>query len=147
MNYSKNLNSEYSLKNSWINRIRNIYLRPYITGIFPLFVLAHFGHHVVSAMTRPLTPMIRTGLGISYTQIGYMQMAFGLTTGLSQLPAGRIADKLGARIMVLLGVTGVAIAGFFIGLSNSYAMLVTFMVLSALLGAGYHPASAAAISS
>lgn len=147
MNDFKNSSSESSLKNSWINTIRNINLQPYFTGIFPLFVFAHFGHHVVSAMTRPLTPMIRTGLGISYTQIGYMQMAFGLTTGLSQLPAGRIADHFGARLMVLLGVTGVAIAGFFIGLSNSFAMLVTFMVLSALLGSGYHPASAAAISS
>lgn len=76
-----------------------------------------------------------------------MQMAFGLTTGLSQLPAGRIADHFGVRLMVLFGVTGVAVAGFFVGFADSFAMLVTFMVLSALMGAGYHPSSAAAISS
>jgi len=132
---------------SWKNAIRKINLRPFITGIFPLFVFAHFGHHVVGAMTRPLTPMIRTDLNLSYTQVGFMGMAFGLTTGLSQLPAGRIADRFGARLMVLLGVTGVAVAGFFIGFSNSFAMLVSFLVLSSLMGAGYHPASAAAISS
>ena len=98
-------------------------------------------------MLRPLTPMIRNDLGISYTQVGWMQMAFGLTTGLSQLPAGRLADRFGARLMVLLGVAGVAIAGFFIGFTNSFIMLVILLIISALLGAGYHPASAAAIVS
>lgn len=91
--------------------------------------------------------MIRTDLSLSYTQIGWMGMAFGLTTGLSQLPAGRLADRFGARLMVLLGVTGVAVAGFFIGFTNSFTMLVCLLVLSSLLGAGYHPASAAAIVS
>jgi MFS family permease len=132
---------------SWKRAVRKINLRPFVTGIFPLFVIAHFGHHIVGAMLRPLTPMIRTDLNLSYTQVGWINMAFGLTTGLSQLPGGRLADRFGVRIMVLLGVTGVAVAGFFIGLSNSFAMLVIFLVLAALMGAGYHPASAAAISS
>ena len=132
---------------SWKNTIRRINFRPYFTGIFPFFVVAHFGHHAVSALLRPLTPMIRTDFNLSYTQIGWMGMAFGLTTGLSQLPAGRLADRFGARLMVVLGVTGVAVAGFFIGFTNSFAMLVCLLVLSSLLGAGYHPASAAAIVS
>jgi len=141
---SSSISSESGL---WRRAIRKINFRSFPTGILPLFVCAHFGHHVVGATLRPLTPMIRTDLNLSYTQVGWMGMAFGLTTGLSQLPAGRLADRFGARIMVLLGVTGVAVAGFFIGFSNSFAMLVTFLVLSSLMGAGYHPASAAAISS
>ena len=136
-----------SKSGSWLSAIRRINFRPYFTGIFPFYVFAHFGHHAVSAMLRPLSPMIRTDLNLSYTNIGWMQMAFGLSNGLSQLPAGRLADRFGARLMVLLGVTGVAVAGFFIGFTNSYAMLVGLLVLSALVGAGYHPASAAAIAS
>ncbi len=118
-----------------------------MTGMLPLFVLAHFGHHSVGAMMNPLTPMIRNDLNLSYTQIGFMRMAFGLTAGLSQLPAGLLADRLGVRIMVLLGVTGVAIAGFFLGFTHSFTWLITFLVISSIFGAGYHPASAAAISS
>ncbi len=127
--------------------IKKLNLRPYISGLLPLFVFAHFGHHVVSAMLRPLMPMIRTDLGLSYTQAGLTMSAFSITSGISQLPAGWLADRFGPRLMVLLGVTGVAIVGFLIGLSHSHAALIIFLVLAAIMGGGYHPASAAAIAS
>jgi len=92
-------------------------------------------------------PMIRRDLGLSYTQVGVVMSAFSITSGISQLPAGWLADHLGARVMVIFGVSGVAIAGLLIGLSHSYVALIVFLVLAAILGGGYHPASAAAISS
>ncbi|UCC16272.1 MAG: MFS transporter, partial [Dehalococcoidales bacterium] len=147
MNDSQNTDPYGSRDGSFLSRIKRFNLRPYVTGMLPLFLLAHFGHHGIGAMMNPLQPMIRNDLKLSYTQIGLMRGAFQLTGGLSQLPAGIIADKLGVRIMVLLGVTGVAIAGFFLGFTHSYTWLVAFMIVSAILGAGYHPASAAAISS
>jgi predicted MFS family arabinose efflux permease len=48
--------------------------------------------------------------------------------------------------MVLFGVTGVALTGFFIGFSSSFVTLVIFLAVSAIMGGGYHPASTAAIS-
>jgi MFS family permease len=120
--------------------------RALFQGLLPLFILAHFGHHVVGAMLRPLMPMIRTDLGLSYTQSGVVMSAFAITGGFSQLPAGWLADRFGPRIMIAISVTGVAVAGLFIGLSHSYAALIALLVLAALLGGGYHPASAAAIS-
>lgn len=97
-------------------------------------------------MLRPLMPMIRTDLDLSYTEAGVVMSAFAITSGISQLPAGWLADRFGPRIMVALGVSGVAIAGLLIGLSQSYWTLIVFLVLAALLGGGYHPASATAIS-
>ncbi len=126
---------------------RKINLRLYFTGMLPLFLLAHFGHHGIGAMMNPLMPMIRGDLNLSYTEVGFVTMAFSLTNGLSQLPAGVIADKVGIRIMVLLGVTGVAIGGFFIGFTNSTLWLISFLIIAALMGGGYHPAASAAISS
>ena len=98
-------------------------------------------------MLRPLMPMIRTDFGLSYTRAGVLMSAFSIAGGISQLPSGWLADRFGPRLMVLLSITGVAIAGFLIGLSHSYVALVVFLVLAALLGGGYHPASGAAISS
>jgi MFS family permease len=91
-------------------------------------------------------PMIRTDLDLSYTEAGVVMSAFAITSGISQLPAGWLADRFGPRIMVALGVSGVAIAGLLIGLSQSYWTLIVFLVIAALLGGGYHPASATAIS-
>jgi len=147
MNDSQNIDPYSSGDRSFLGKIKRFNIRPYVTGMLPLFLLAHFGHHGIGAMMNPLQPMIRNDLKLSLTQIGLMRGAFQLTGGLSQLPAGIIADKLGVRIMVLLGVTGVAITGFFLGFTHSFTWLVVFMVISAILGAGYHPASAAAISS
>jgi ACS family D-galactonate transporter-like MFS transporter len=90
--------------------------------------------------------MIRTDLKLDYTTSGWMMSAFAITNGVSQLPAGWLADRLGTRLLILISITGVALAGFFIGFTSSFAMLVALLIISALLGGGYHPASAAAIS-
>lgn len=97
-------------------------------------------------MLRPLMPMIRTEFNLSYTEAGILISAFSITSGLSQLPAGWIADRLGPQLMVAIGVSGVAVAGLMIGLSPTYLALIVFLVLSALAGGSYHPASAPAIS-
>lgn len=97
-------------------------------------------------MLSPLMPMIRSDLSLSYTEVGFVASAFGIASGISQLPAGYLVDRIGTRIMVLLGVSGVATAGLLIGLSQSYIFLVVCLILAALMGGGYHPASGTAIS-
>jgi len=109
-------------------------------------MLAHFGNHVVGAMLRPLMPMIRTDLGLSYTQAGVVISVFSITRGISNLPAGWLADHFGTRLLVTISVSGVAIAGLLVGFSQSYTFLIIFLVISAMLGGGYHPTSAVAIS-
>ncbi|MDB4444392.1 MFS transporter [bacterium] len=121
-------------------------MRLSFSGLISLFVCAHFGYHVVGAILRPLMPMIRADFSLSYTQAGIIISAFSITGGLSQLPAGWMADRVGPRIMILLSISGVALAGLMMGLSRSYWSLVAFLVLAALLGGGYHPASASAIA-
>jgi MFS family permease len=117
------------------------------SGLLPLFILAHFGHHVAGAMLSPLMPMIKDDLRLSYTEAGLLTAAFSVTGGLVQLPAGWLADRVGNRLMILVAISGVAAGGLLVGLSRSYMGMLAFLVLTALLAGGYHPASAAAISS
>ncbi|MFH1381658.1 MAG: MFS transporter [Chloroflexota bacterium] len=120
--------------------------RPFFSGLLLLFIIAHFGHHVVGAMLSPLMPLIRTELSLNYTQAGVVISAFSITNGISQLPAGWLADRYGVRLMTAISVSGVAVAGLLVGLSHTYTALVAFLVLAALFAGGYHPASATAIS-
>lgn len=122
-------------------------LRPLFSGLLPLFILAHFGHHVAGAMLSPLMPMIKDDLRLTYTEAGLLTAAFSVTGGLAQLPAGWLADRVGNRLMVLIAISGVAAGGVLVGLSHSYLGMLVFLVLTALLAGGYHPASASAISS
>ena len=97
-------------------------------------------------MLSPLMPMIRTDLDLNYTQVGVVLSSFAITSGISQLAGGWLADRFGPRTIVAVGVSGVAIGGLFIGFSNSYTVLIVFLVLAAILGGCYHPASITAIS-
>ncbi|HET6477867.1 MAG TPA: MFS transporter [Dehalococcoidales bacterium] len=112
----------------------------------PLFVLAHFGHHLIMALLSPLLPFIRNDLSLSYTQVGGLLFAYNISYGLSQLPAGWAADRLGPRIMLTAGVAGVAFAGLLIGLSTNYINLALFLVILGLMGGGYHPAASPLVS-
>jgi predicted MFS family arabinose efflux permease len=124
----------------------NLKWRSIFTGLLPLFVFAHFGHHLVTALPIPLLPMMRAEFGLDYTQSGLVISAFSLFYGISQLPAGWLADRIGPRILITIGICGVALAGFLTGLSGNYIMLIGSMVLMGVLGGGYHPAAPPLIS-
>jgi len=121
-------------------------LRSLFSGLLPLFVLAHFGHHLLTALPIPLLPMIRSDFSLDYTQSGWVVSAFNLSYGIGQLPAGWLTDRIGPRLMITIGICGVALAGFFVGLSQSLMMIVSFLALMGFLGGGYHPAAPPMIS-
>jgi len=94
--------------------------------VIPLFVLAHFAHHLVIALPVPLLPFIRNEFALDYTQAGVVIMAFNLAYGISQLPSGWLADRIGSRVLLTVGTAGVALAGLLVGLSQTHFMLITF---------------------
>jgi MFS family permease len=112
----------------------------------PFFILAHFAHHLLTALPIPLLPMIRSDFSLDYTRAGFVISAFNLSYGIGHLPAGLLADRVGARLILTVGICGVALAGFFVGLSNTFLMLVFFLALMGVLGGGYHPAAPPLIS-
>ena len=123
-----------------ISRVRVIW-RALFTGLLPLFVLGHFGHHLLTALPIPLLPMIRSDFGLDYTQAGLVVSAFNMAYGIGQVPAGWITDRIGARNMLTIGILGIAVAGFLVGLSPTYMVLIVLMGLMGLAGGGYHPAA------
>ena len=112
-----------------------------------LFVLAHWGHHLLSSVVPPLLPFIREDFGISVTQAGGLVSAFTIAYGISQLPSGWLADRIGQRVLILLGISGVALWGMLVGLAPNYTIMIVLMVLLGLFGGGYHPSSAPLVSS
>ena len=121
-------------------------LYSFFSGLLPLFVITHFAHHLLTALLVPLLPMIRTEFAIDYTQSGLLISAFSLSYGLGQLPSGWLADHIGPRLLITMGICGVALAGFLVGLSPTFTMIIIFLIMMGLLGGGYHPAAPVLIS-
>ncbi len=122
-------------------------VRTLATGPIPLFMLAHFAHHLLTALPVPLLPFIRDDFSLDYVQSGLIVSAFGLAYGIGQLPAGWLADRFGPRALLTVGIGGVAAAGFLVGLSQTFTMLIVFLVVMGIVGGGYHPAASPLISS
>ena len=128
------------------NDTKKIGSRSSFSRLLPLFVVAHFAHHLVTALLVPLLPLIRDSFALDYTRSGLVISAFSLSYGIGQLPAGWLADRIGPRILITVGICGVALAGLLVGLSQTYIMLLVFLALMGVLGGGYHPASPPLIS-
>ena len=114
--------------------------------MLPLFVLAHFSHHLLTALPVPLLPYIRDDFALDYTQAGGVIMVFSLAYGVGQLPAGWLADRIGPRLLITIGICGVAVTGVLVGLSQTYIILLIMLALMGIVGGGYHPAAAPLIS-
>jgi len=121
-------------------------LREMFPGLVVLFALAHLSHHLVTALPVPLLPFIRDEFGLDYTRAALVVSAFSIPYGLAQLPAGWLADRFGARRLILLGISGVSLAGLAVGLSTQYVAMLVAQGLMGALGGGYHPAAPPLIS-
>ncbi|HEY98296.1 MAG TPA: MFS transporter [Dehalococcoidia bacterium] len=109
-------------------------------------MLAHFVHHVITALPVPLSPFIRDEFSLSNARTLLIQSVFSWSYAVAQIPAGWLADRIGTRILLIVGISGLAVAGILIGISQTYVMLLAFMVLMGILGGGYHPSAAPMVS-
>jgi FSR family fosmidomycin resistance protein-like MFS transporter len=107
----------------------------------PWFIMAHFGHHLLTALPGPLLPSIRTAFGLNNFQAMLVTTAYAFSSGAGNIPAGRMVDKIGPTILLTIGTLGVAVGGLLTGLSTSYIMFMVFLVIMGFMTAGYHPAS------
>jgi len=107
----------------------------------PWFITGHFGHHLLGALPQPLLPSIRDTFGLSIFQTELVSTVFSFASGLGNIPAGRLSDKLGPTWLMTIATLGVAISGFLVGLSGNFLWFMIFLTLMALMTAGYHPAS------
>ena len=71
-------------------------------------------------MMIPLLPFIRDDLALDYTQAGWLVSAYLVSYGIGQLPGGWLADRIGPRTVLTIGISGVALSGLLAGLSPTY---------------------------
>lgn len=106
-----------------------------------LLIVAHFSHHLTPALLQPLLPFIRDSFALDYTRAGWALSAYNLAYGISQLPGGWLADRLGSRLVIALGTAGVALLALLVGLAPNYLVMVILLMLLGVVGGGYHPAA------
>jgi MFS family permease len=93
-----------------------------------------------------LFPFLKEQLGVGYIELGFALTVFAVTSGLTQAPIGYLADHIGARKILLMGITLGGLALVMLGLHLSYPWLIASAVLLGLANSVYHPANYAILS-
>jgi MFS family permease len=113
-----------------------------LTGISVAHWVSHF-HLFVLPM---LFPFLKAQLGVGYIELGFALTVFGLVSGLTQAPIGYLADHIGARKVLLIGLSLGGLALILLGLHLSYTSLILCAVLLGLANSVYHPCDYAILS-
>src|SRR5665213_482101 len=107
---------------------------------------AHFVSHYYILVLAPLLPFVRAEYGVSYTEIGFAFAAFNVVSAALQTPAGFLVDRLGARILLIVGLVIGACAFIAAGLIDSFWVMVAMFALAGVGNTVYHPADYALLS-
>ena len=107
---------------------------------------AHFSHHVTNSLLNPLLPSIRDAFALSYAQSGIAVSAFALSAGLANAPWGVLADRVGSRTVIVLGLLLMGVVSVALATAGEYWQLLGFLVLMGIVSGSYHAPAAALIA-
>src|SRR6202789_3961199 len=107
---------------------------------------AHWVSHFHMFVLPMLFPFLKVKLGVGYIELGCALTVFAVISGLTQAPMGYLADHIGARKVLLMGLTLGGFALIMLGLHLSYSWLIASSVLLGLANSVYHPADYAILS-
>ena len=107
---------------------------------------AHFLSHYYMIMLAPLFAFVRADFGVSYTDLALALTAFNVVSAALQTPVGFLVDRVGARFVLIAGVT-VGTAAFAVaGMTHSFFVFLAMYALAGLGNTVYHPADYSLLS-
>jgi MFS family permease len=108
--------------------------------------MAHWVSHFHLFVLPMLFPFLKAQLGVGYIELGFALTVFGLVSGLTQAPIGYLADHIGARKVLLIGLSVGGLALILLGINLSYTSLILCAALLGLANSVYHPCDYAILS-
>src|SRR5439155_20998024 len=82
--------------------------------------VAHWVSHFHLFVLPMLFPFLKQQLGVGYIELGFALTVFGVVSGLTQAAIGYLADHIGARKVLRIGLTPGAVASLLPGLQLIY---------------------------
>jgi MFS family permease len=114
--------------------------------VLALIGSGHAVSHFYLLALPPLFPLLRTELDVSYAALGLLATVFNVATGFTQVPAGFLVDRFGARRLLLLGLAVMGSAMTALAFAPSYALMLVLIAAAGVGNSVFHPADYAVLS-
>src|SRR6202008_1013662 len=115
-------------------------IRPAESRLIAAVCAAHMMSNYYMLMLAPLFIFIRADFNVSYTELALALTVFNVVSGLFQTPVGFLVDRIGARVVLIVGLAVSSIAYAIAGLADSYWVFVAMYALGGLGNTVFHPA-------
>lgn len=104
-----------------------------------LIGLAHGSSHFFHMLLPPLFPFLIAEFGFSYSQLGLLVSVFFVVSGIGQMLAGFVVDRVGARPVLFYALSCFIAAGIVAGTASGYPSLILASFLAGMGNAPFHP--------
>jgi MFS transporter, FSR family, fosmidomycin resistance protein len=121
-------------------------LRPSESRLIAGVCAAHMMSHYYMLMLAPLLAFIRDDFNVTYTELALALTVFNVVSGVLQTPVGFVVDKIGARVILIVGLALSSIAYAVAGLIDSYWVFIAMYGVAGLGNTAYHPADYSLLS-
>jgi MFS transporter, FSR family, fosmidomycin resistance protein len=121
-------------------------MRPAESRLIAGVCAAHMMSHYYMLMLAPLMAFVRSDFGVSYTELALAVTLFNVVSGLLQTPVGFVVDRIGARVVLLAGLTLSSIAFAVAGIVDSYWVFIAMYGVAGLGNTVYHPSDYSLLS-
>jgi len=116
------------------------------TLIMGLIGAAHFISHFFQLSVPLLFPLLHDAFSVNYVTLGSLLTVFYLVSGVCQAFAGIPVDHFGARRILAVGITLMAVCIGLAGLVPQFWMFYPLMALAAVGNSVFHPADLSVLS-
>ena len=111
-----------------------------------LISLSHGVNEFYSIVLPPVIPLLVTDFGVTYAQAGLLLTVFFVMYSVFQLPAGLVADRIGKKRLLVLGLAGMAGSLVLASAAGSYEALLVAQGVGGISGSTYHPTGMSLVS-
>ncbi len=105
--------------------------------VWTIMLYGWFSLYMVRVGISPLLKPILEEFHLTYSEAGLLAMAIFMTYAFMQFPAGYLGDRMGRKILLLIGTFGWAAMTFLTGFAYSFSSLFTFRLLTGLFQGTY----------
>jgi MFS family permease len=107
---------------------------------------AHALHDGYTDIIYILLPLWQGEFGLSYAALGALRSVFVGAMACLQIPAGLLAERFGAAIVLALGTALAGLGYCFAGVSTGFPMLLGALLISGLGASTQHPIASALVA-